>query len=158
VPPFRRVESKQAGPRALGILVPPGLRTLVILRPRGLPWDLLPARWTGDPARPPEFCAFGRDEAAGVARRLQKALERAVELASNPLQTIADARGQCHQVWLCAEEYVWVVCHRAPGQSYQPAVFADRDEALRNADQLVRVFWPTPDAEQEYYFNTQHFA
>src|SRR5205807_2178264 len=31
VPPFRRVESRQAGPTALGILVPPGPRTPVIL-------------------------------------------------------------------------------------------------------------------------------
>ncbi len=31
---FRRVEGEEAGPDALGILVPPGKRTFVILRPR----------------------------------------------------------------------------------------------------------------------------
>lgn len=158
MPPFRRVEVRQAGPQALGILVPPGLRTLVILRPRGLPWDLLPARWDGNGERAPVFCTFSRDEAAAVARRLQKALEQAVASGANPLHTIADPRGATHQVWLRTDEFVWIVCHRAPGRAYQPAVFADRDEAHHHAEQLVPIFWPAPDAEQEYYFNTQHFA
>ncbi len=156
--PFRRVESRQAGPQALGILVPHGLRTLVILRPRGLPWDLLPARWDGDGERPPEFCTFTRDEAAGVARRLQKALVQAVASGDNPLHTVADPHGVTHQVWLRTDDLVWIVCHRALGRAYAPAVFADCDEARRHAEQLMPIFWPSADAEQEYYFNTQHFA
>jgi hypothetical protein len=156
VPPFRRIEPRQAGPAALGILVPPGLRTLVILRPRGLPWDLLPARWDG--ARAPVFCTFSRDEAAGVARRLHKALEEAVALGVCPLQTIADPQGATYQVWMRTDEFVWIVCQRAPGKSYQPALFTDRDEASRHAEQLAPIFWPAADVEQEYYFNTQHFA
>jgi hypothetical protein len=131
---------------------------LVILRPRGLTWDLLPARWNGSADTAPVFCTFGRDEAAGVARRLQRALERAVALGVNPLQTVGDAQGTSHQVWMRADDLVWILCHRMPGQAYQPVVFAAREEALRHAEQLTPIFWPAADAEQEYYFNTQHFA
>lgn len=157
MPPFRRVESRHAGPTALGILVPQGTRTLVILRPRGLPWDLLPARWDGGET-PPAFCTFGRDEAAGVARRVQQALEVSVLAGINPVQTIGDARDESYQVWVRTDEFVWIVCHRAPGQAYRPALFADRDEVRRFAEQLTPIVWPAADAAQEYYFNTQHFA
>ena len=157
MPPFRRVESKQAGPTALGILVPPGGRTLVVLRPRDLPWDLLPARWEGGDV-PPTFCTFERDEAAAVARRVHKALEQAVANGVNPLQTLEDPRGETFQVWARTDEFVWVVCHRAPGQAYRPALFPDRAEARRHADQLAAVLWPAADGGQEYYFNTQHFT
>src|SRR5713101_6464754 len=42
--PFRQVEASGAGPEALGLLLPPGRRTLVLLRPRSLDWDLVPVR------------------------------------------------------------------------------------------------------------------
>ncbi len=158
MPPFRRVEPHQTGATALGILVPPGSRTMVILRPRGLPWDLLPARWDGHVDRAPSFCTFGRDEAARVARRLQRALEQAVEAGANPVQTVGDGRGQSFQVWVRADEFIWVLCARNPGRAYRPVVCADADEARRHAEQLVPILWPAPDAGQEYYFNTQHFA
>jgi hypothetical protein len=158
VPPFRRVESRQAGPTALGILVPHGPRTLVVLRPRGLSCDLLPARWDGSPSTPPTFCTFGRDEAATTARRLQLSLEESVRDGVNPVQTAGDPRGDNHQVWVRTGEFVWIVCHRAPGQEYRPALFGDAEEARRLAEQLTPVFWPTADAGQEYYFNTQYFA
>ena len=158
MPPFRRVDSRQAGPGALGILVPPGSRTLVILRPRGLPWDLLPARWGPSGEAAPEFCSFDREEAAGVARRLQQTLEKAVATKVNPLQTIGDSRGEAFQVWLRTNEYVWVVCEHAPGLAYRPALFASLDEARQAGDRLTALFWPAADADQEFYFNTQHFA
>ena len=63
---FRRVEAQHAGGNALGILVPPGARTVVILRARSLGWDLLPAAWNGNPASAPVFSVFGRDEAGGL--------------------------------------------------------------------------------------------
>ena len=157
MPPFRRVESRHAGPTALGILVPQGPRTLVILRPRGLPWDLLPARWEGGES-PPAFCTFDRDEAARVARRLQQALEASVQAGINPVQTIGDARGESYQMWVRTDEFVWIICHRAAGQAYRPVLFADQDEARRLAELLTPIVWPAADAAQEYYFNTQHFA
>ena len=158
MPPFRPVEARYAGPTALGILVPPGARTLVILRPRSLPWDLLPARWDGSCDRPPVFCSLARDEAAQVARQLQNALEHAARTRINPVQTLGDSRGEAFQVWVRTDDYVWVVCHRTLGQAYRPAVFGSRDEARREGEQLARVLWPADDAEQEVYFNTQQFA
>src|SRR5581483_4973917 len=130
-----------AGAQALGILVPPGRQTLVVLRPRSLPWDLLPARWDGDGSRPPALCAFGRDEAAGVARRLQQALERGAAGGVNPVRTVGDAGGEHFQVWLHTEEYVWLLCRRAPGQAYRPAVFASHAEALGEAERLTPIVW-----------------
>jgi hypothetical protein len=155
--PFRRVDAQHAGPKALGILVPPGRHTLVILRPRGLEWDLVPARWNGNACTPPVFCRFSRDEAAGVARRLQHALEQAIQ-GDSPVQTVGDAKGQRFQVWLRTAEFVWVLCPRIPGQPYQPLHFASLDEATGAAERLEPYLWPDLEANQEYYFNTQNFS
>src|SRR3954469_15525384 len=106
--PFSRVDPKQAGAAALGILVPQGVKTLVIVRPRSLAWDLLPARWDGDSDHAPQFCVFTRDEASGAARRLLQALEAAVAKGANPVQTFGDAHGGRLQVWLRTEEFVWI--------------------------------------------------
>src|ERR1041384_7486675 len=105
---FRRVDAQRAGPSALGILVPPGRETLVIARPRGLDWDLLPARWSGDPATAPVFCQFGRDAAATVARRFAQALEAHCQSGTSPVETIGDSGGQRFQVWVRAGELVWI--------------------------------------------------
>lgn len=152
---FRRVEARQAGERALGILVPLGQRTVVILRPRGLDWDLLPARWNGDAAKAPEFCHFSRDEAALVARRVQQALEAAVQAGVSPVQSFGDRSRQ--QIWVRAGEFVWIVCRRTPGQAYQPMVFGTQDEAEQAGQLLECYFWPR-QADQEVYFNTQLFS
>jgi hypothetical protein len=151
---FRRVEDSRAGPTALGILVPPGRRTLVILRPRALGWDLVALR-----AAPGEaFQDFDRDEAAGVARRLQHALEQAVAAEANPLEVIARAAGEGFQVRLRGGEFAWVVCDRRPGQPYQPVLFRDESAAQEAVRRLAEVLWPRRDADQEYYFNTQNFS
>jgi hypothetical protein len=153
---FQRVEARQAGASAIGILVPQGTRTLVIVRPRALSFDLLPARWTGD-EQPPQFCTFSRDEAALVARRLIAALEAAVAAHANPVQTFGDPSRACFQIWLRTDEYVWIACRRAPGQAYAPVVFADQAEATREAERLSAFVWPALEAAQEYYVNTQVF-
>ncbi len=155
---FRRVDAGRAGASALGILVPPGEATLVIVRPRPLAWDLLPARWDGDCAHPPAFCTFGRDEAAAVARRLQTALEKSVQAGSNPIESFGDVQAGCGQLWLRTDEFVWIVCRRSPGQAYQPAIFTTREGLDQAAAQLRPFLWPAADGEQEYYFNTQLFA
>jgi hypothetical protein len=155
---FRRVGPRQAGSHALGILVPPGARTLVILRPRSLGWDLLPARWEGDPSIAPVFCEFGREEAAQLARRLQQALEGAVARGVNPVETLGDAHGRAYQVWVRAAALVWVPCRPKAGQAYQPLLFASQHEARAAGEALARIVWPSADAAQEYYFNTQRFA
>ena len=66
MPAFRRVDARQAGADALGILVPQGTRTVVILRPRSLAWDLLPLKPGMEKARPAVFCDWDRDESAAV--------------------------------------------------------------------------------------------
>src|SRR5262249_27592345 len=72
--PLRRVFGERAGPTALGILVPRGRRTVLILRPRALAWDLLltHAAATGSVA---PFRELGRDEAEAAAEQLCRALE-----------------------------------------------------------------------------------
>ena len=154
--PFHKVDAKQAGPGALGILVPQGATTLVIARPRALPWDLLPARWDGDGTHAPAFCVFTRDEAAGAARRLLQALEDAAERGVNPVQTFGSAASL--QIWLRTDEFVWIACRRTPGQAYQPIVFASPEDALPEAERIAAIVWPSADARQEVYFNTQNFT
>lgn len=154
---FRRVEAQDAGPQALGILVPPGVRTQVIVRPRAVGYDLLPARWAGDPAIPPVFCLFDRDEAAQLARRLLQALEEAVLRGVNPVETIGDPGGRSFQVWVRIAELFWIPCRRTAEQQYQPLLFATYAEARTAGEELARIVWPAADAEQEYYFNTQKF-
>jgi len=155
MPAFRRVDADRAGPRALGILVPQGEQTLVIVRPRPLAWDLLPARWNGDSGTAPAFCRFTREEAAAAARRLHHFLETCVSDGGNPIETFGDVQGRRFQVWLRGDEYFWILCRRAPGQAYQPIVFASQEEASQAALQLVAFLWPDRDANQELYFNTQ---
>jgi hypothetical protein len=157
MPPFRRVEDRRAGPTALGILVPPGLRTLVILRPRALEWDLLPLR-PGEGEAAADFCAFGRDEAAGVARRVQRALEQAAQGAADPVLAAARASGDGYWVVVRAGEWSWAACRRLPGQPYRVNVFASLECAREAAGRLARFLCPQADAAQEYYFNTQHFG
>ena len=155
---FRRVDAGKAGPNAVGILVPPGEQTMVIVRPRPLSWDLLPARWNGDSGTAPVFCRFGREEAAAVARRLHSALQASVDAGSSPIETFGDASGRHFQVWLRAAEFFWILCSRVPGQAYQPAAFSTRADAECAAQQLAPFLWPAADAGQEIYFNTQLFA
>ncbi len=150
MPVFRRVTDRQAGPAALGILVPPGRRTLVILRPRALAWDLLPM------TPPPQaaFCEFGRDEAALLARRVHDLLEAAQ--GDHPLHAQAGADG--YRVVAPVGELLWIACAREPGRAYHPALFATLAEAEAAALHIGAVLWPGPDAQQEVYFNTQHFT
>jgi hypothetical protein len=158
MPPFRRVEDRHAGPTALGILVPPGLRTFVILRPRALEWDLLPLRPEDDNRASAAFCEFGRDEAAGVARRVQRALEQAAAAAERPVQAVAHPDGVGYWVVARAGEFCWVACRRVPGQPYRANLFATLEGAGDVAARLACVLCPEPDAGQEYYFNTQNFT
>src|SRR4051794_2585541 len=107
MPAFRRVDARHAGAASLGIQVPPGAKTLVILRPHGLEWDLLPARWAGDAGTAPDFCQFGRDEAVLVARQLQQFLEDGVARGVSLVETFGSTLRQQFQVWLRTSAYVW---------------------------------------------------
>ncbi|MFO0969464.1 MAG: hypothetical protein U0793_28230 [Gemmataceae bacterium] len=151
---FRRVEAQRAGANALGILIPPGKRTVVIVRPGALDCDLLPARWSGDPSQAPVFCDFTRDEAPTVARRLLTFLEETAPRGLNPLETFGKA--PCFQIWLRSPDLFWIVCRRVLGEPYRPRVFATREEAIATGERLARYVWPV-DHQQEVYFNTQKF-
>jgi hypothetical protein len=120
---------------------------------RALAWDLLPAPYAGA-----AFCEFSRDEAAGLARRVQLALADCARADSDPMQTVALPHGAGFHVAAGLADLVWLACPRRPSEPYQPALFSSRAEAERAAQMLLPYLYPPADAEQEYYFNTQHFG
>jgi hypothetical protein len=155
---FRRVDDHRASPSALGILVPPGQRTIVILRPRAVGWDLLalqPGAGTGPLVA---FCDFEREQAARVARQVQQELAAGAYEGVNPVQTIAGPGPHGYRVCVRAGGLTWLACLRLPGQPYRPVDFATLDEAQDAARRLARFVHPPADADQEFYFNTQNFS
>jgi hypothetical protein len=153
---FRRVEGNQAGPQALGILLPPGRRTLVIVRPRGLDWDLLPLNPNENGG--PRFWEAARIEAQDVAQRLYRALEQSATDGLIRVEALPSSDGAGYEVRASVGTFVLVVCARVPGQPYQPHVFASLDGALEAVDGLTPVLNPTAANEQEVYLNTRNFA
>ncbi len=162
--PLRRVEDREAGPAALGVLLPPGRQTFLILRPRALPCDLLLLRTPGVPA----FCQLEAIAAPGMAQKVYRALEQrtAVEVltfflhpppagGSETLSHPEDAG-----VWLQIQigPHALVVCRRQAGQPYQPQFFADPASAQALGSRLAGILCPPGDFEQEVYFNDRHFT
>lgn len=151
--PLRRVEDDKAGPSALGILVPPGRRTYLILRPRALPWDLLLVRLDSTNA----FRELPHAEADRLAHELLYALRHWSEGASGRVEEVACPDGVGFWVRVCVGPFVLLVCGRQPGRPYQPMTFADGEAALSAAEQLRGILRPRANVEQEVYLNTQHF-
>jgi hypothetical protein len=152
---LRRVDAREAGPNAVGILLPPGNRTVLILRPRSVPWDLLLVRSgeSGEAGTP--FLHLDQEEAQAMAEGLCRALGRwssggpgAIDAAPAP-----DGEG----FWVQAEigAFPLIVCHRRPGQAYRPATFATVAEAETTANALTAAL--CPGTELEVYFNSRHF-
>lgn len=158
MPAFRRVESRQAGTCALGILIPPGPRAAIVVRPRAIPWDLRPATWNGVGSAAPTLCDFARAEAPGVARRFLAGLEWAVRAGRDPLEICQNEAGTAFQVWIKSADLIWIAGRREEGQPFRPEVFATEAEAVALGQLLLPFLWPAGDAEQEYYFNTQLFS
>jgi hypothetical protein len=158
MPAFRRVQDRHAGPSALGILVPQGHPTQVILRPRALEWDLLPLRSGGEGQARAAFCQFGRDEAAAVARHVQQALEAQAGCGVSPVEAVANPHGEGYLVCARIGEYTWIVCQRVPGRPYEVMLFATAEGASDAAVRVARFLVPGREAGQEYYFNTQNFS
>jgi hypothetical protein len=158
MPHFRRIDARQAGPNALGILVPPGLRTVVILRPRALDCDLLPLQPGLEKLQPAVFCSFEREQAALVARQVHEALERCADRAPDPLDLVCVGAGDRFGVCARIESRLWIACRRAAGQAYQPAFYDTQEEAVLLAARLTAILWPTAEATQAFYFNTQAFS
>ena len=154
---FRRVDGAEAGPDALGILVPPGRRTLVILRPRALDYDLVPLQPPTDDGLAPDFAEIDHKEAPGVSQRLYRALEAASASKTGRVEAVP-AVGAGWWVRARAGAFTLLACLRVPGEAYQPAVLATGAEASALAARLAPILFPAPDDSQELYFNTRHFG
>ncbi len=152
--PFRRVEGRDAGPAALGVLAPPGRRTYLILRPRALPWDLLLLR----PEHGSLFHEMDREEATAAAGQLVRALEEWAAGGPGRVETADAPQGQ--GVWLRvhAGSFSLLLCPRDPGRPYAAQLFADHEEARTAAADLATIVHPPPGGQQELYFNTRHFS
>ncbi len=145
---FRRVEAEQAGPSALGLLIPPSRRTVLILRPRLLAWDLVLAQPGGG------FREMNREEAEHVAGQVAAALE-ADGGRVEPVYSL-DQGGS----WLRVRigPYALTVCARVPGQPYQPLLFSGVDAVRVAVEALTKLLHPPADVEQEVYLNTRNFT
>lgn len=153
---FRLVNGDRAGPRALGLLVPPGRRTLLIVRPRSLPWDLLIVHSHRRNGPTTTIRDFSREEAAAASEGLCLALQEWAAGGPGRLEAVAAEDG--YLVRGAVGIFPLLVCRRRPGEPYQPAVFPDLGEARDAAAALTDVLRPPAEAEQELYLNTRHFA
>jgi hypothetical protein len=158
MPPFRRVIAREAGPAALGILLPPGRRTLVLLRPRSLDWDLVPLRpdETEDPQTP--FWEVDRDEGTKLAQELHHELEEWSRGGLGRVEPMPAPGGKGYQVRVGVGRFVLLACERIHGAPYKPAVFATVTKALEAAEDITSVLCPHPGDDQEIYFNTDQFT
>jgi hypothetical protein len=152
--PLRRVEDHQAGPSALGILVPPGRRTFLIVRPRSLAWDLLLVRLPSMST----FQDLEREEAGRTADELFQALRHWSEGASGHVEEVACPDGSGFWLRVRVGQFALLVCARQPGQPYHPLTFEDAETALTAGQQLRRVLRPPAHIEQEIYLNILHFG
>lgn len=154
--PFRRVEAEQAGPEALGILIPPGKRTLIVLRPRALDWDLLPMGPLGEGEAVPLFWEVGREQAQTLAVKLFEALEAWADGGNGRVDAIAIGDG--YQVRAAVGPFVLIVCPRVPGQRYQPLFFDTVSEAQNAVDALAPYLCPPAETERQAYLNSKGFT
>lgn len=148
---FRIVTAERANESALGVLIPPGTPTVLIVRPRSLRWDLLLVRGAGETV----FQALNHEEATLVARSLVDALQAWSRGGRGLVQPVRGAEG--FLVWADVGDFCLVACERRPGQPYRPLRLTDAEEARQLALQLVAVLHPAEQTEQEVYFNTRHF-
>jgi hypothetical protein len=152
--PLRRIEDHRAGPSALGILVPPGRRTFLILRPRSLCWDLLVLRAGAASV----FREMPQKEANALALALYQALGDSSGKVEASVEEVAAPEGAGFQVRVRAGPFALRVCERLPGQPYRPLLFSDRVAAQAAAKQLLGILCPPDGIEQEVYLNTRHFT
>jgi hypothetical protein len=147
---FRRVEDSQAGPTALGILIPPSRRTFLILRPRSLPFDLLFLQRPDDTA----FRELAHDEAAAAAHNLFRALREWAEGGQGGIDFIAHDEAEGSYLRVQIGPFYLIACERMAGKPYRPLLFADAPSVV---PELTAILCPRAGVEQELYFNTRHF-
>ncbi len=148
--PFRWVRADQAGPHALGILVPPGSRTVLILRPRALAWDLLLVEGPASLA----FRAMAQEEATSLVERVCAMLQEWAQRVH--LDALPAPQGG-YLVWVDLGELALVACARRPGQPYQPLVFPTLQGAREALLPLRSILQPVESLPQEVYINTRGF-
>jgi hypothetical protein len=153
---FRRVNDDQAGPAALGLLIPPGRRTLLILRPRSLAWDLLIVHSDRRTGPTTTFREFGRAEAEAAGEGLLLALEK--WSGGGPGEIQAVPAGEGFHVRVQVGIFPLLACLREPGKPYRPLVLPLQEEAEQVARALRNVLCPAAGAGQEVYFNQKHFS
>jgi hypothetical protein len=151
---LRLVPPDQAGPAALGILVPPGARTVLIVRPRTLSIDLLLVQGIAGSS----FRELERGEAQAVARELFQALEVWSRGGTGLVEAVAASDGKGYLIWVDIGEFCLVACARLPGQPYQPYHFSRLDEARQAVASITISLHPPEGSIQEVYFNARHFA
>ena len=149
----RRVEGDAAGPAALGVLLPPGRHTFLILRPRGLSWDMLLMR----SADTTTFRDLTRDEGERAVRTCYTALEAWQAGGSGSVEVAACTGLGGFLVRALFGSLPFLVCPREPGQPYRPQVFDDADDAEVAALRLAATLRPPAGGELEVYVNTCHF-
>jgi hypothetical protein len=155
---LRRVEAQRAGSAALGILLPPGPRTVLILRPRPVSWDLLLVRAGADGETGTPFLHLEPEEGQAIAEGVLRALERWA--AGQPGKVEAAFAPDGIGYWVQAEvgAFPLIACERRPGQPYRPATFATSNEAQEAASAIAAALSPGSGATLEVYLNTRHFG
>lgn len=156
MPRFRRVDGKSAGPAALGVLVPPGRRSLVVVRPRALDWDLLLALPAGCEI-PSLFWEAPREHATTLAERVHQALEDEHGSVRSVL-AVPLPGGDGFRLIAAVDDFKLITCGRNPGKPYRPMMFSCASEAQDAAASLTAVLSPPPEGNQELYLNVDAFA
>ena len=158
MPAFRRVEADQAGPAALGLLVPPGRRTLLIVRPRALAWDLVIVHSSRRTGPTTSFREFGREEALAASEGLYLALEAWTAGGPGRVEPVPVPEAAGSMVRAQIGIFPLLVCPREPGRPYRPLIIAQEAEAREAAAAVAAALCPGAGAEREVYFNARHFA
>jgi hypothetical protein len=156
---LRRVPDALAGSRAVGILLPPGPRTVLIVRPRALDWDLLLLAPHEHRTRLLPFRELTQTEGIQAAQELFQALSGwSCGKVPGSVEAVSAPDGSTHQVQAEIGSFNLIVCKRQPGQPYAPNEFSSPEDAWALADILSAKLRATGSIEQEVYLNTRHFA
>ena len=152
--PLKLTPAEKAGPKALGILTPPGPRTILILRPRSMNWDLVLLQGVAEV----RFREMSQSEARNIAEAVFKSLQSWSEGGAGELSPVPNAWQDGFQVWLDLGEHSLILCARIPGEPYLPFSFSDQSEASGVCDQLRPSLIGSIEEPQEVYFNVRHFG
>lgn len=156
--PFRRVDGNQAGPHAVGILIPPGYPTLVILRPRALSVDLVLTRPESDGTGGARFWEIGDIEGRLMGCRVHRSLEEWALGGPGRVEVMPLTGSGGWRVHVEIGAFPWAVCRRVHGQPYRGMAFRVEEEARNLADRLAAVLCPSGETEREVYLNLNEFS